>query len=138
MNRRQLSHWCAQYKRAWETQDPDLFVTLFSSDCGYRDTPFTEPIPGRAFHKFWRALAEKKQDNRIEFEILGQASGNRAILKWDAISTRRSTGERREGCGIFLLTFGADNRCSDVWEWQHWHLVGTPLAKPIGFEGFTF
>lgn len=129
MNVEQLSRWLAAYKRSWETQDPDAFVQLFTLDCEYRDTPFIEPVNGREFHAFWRALAEIQQDNHIDFEILGFASGNRAIVNWHATSTRRGTGECREGDGIFVLTFDAEGRCSDVREWQHWHPVGAPLEK---------
>ncbi len=129
MDTQALSDWLAAYKRAWEMQDADLFVTLFTPDCEYRDTPYKEPVPAPEFHAFWRALAKRQQDNRIDFEILGHASGNRAVVNWEATSTRRASGERREGNGIFVLTFAEDGRCSDVREWQHWHLVGAPLEK---------
>jgi hypothetical protein len=129
MNMHKLVEWIAAYKRSWEQQDADSFVKLFTQDCEYRDTPFIEPVPGRDFHAFWRALAEIQQDNHIDFEILGFASDNRAVVNWKAQSTRRATKERREGDGIFVLTFTADGRCSDVREWQHWREVGTPLEK---------
>ena len=125
----QLSKWLADYKKAWETQDADAFVKLFTPACEYRDTPFIEPVPGREFHAFWRALAKLQKDNRIDFEILGEASGNRAVVNWQATSTRRDTAERREGNGIFVLTFAEDGRCRDVREWQHWHPVGAALEK---------
>jgi len=125
----QLTKWLDAYKRAWETQDADAFVPLFTPDCEYRDTPFVEPVPGEEFHAFWKALARLQRDNHIEFEVLGRATDNRAIVNWRATSTRTNTGERREGNGIFLLTFASDGRCSDVREWQHWHPVGTPLEK---------
>jgi SnoaL-like protein len=129
LNTNQLLEWCAAYKKSWETQDPDLFVTLFTTDCSYRESPFMEPIPGREFYKFWQALAKWQQGNHIDFEILGWASNNRALLKWDATTTRRDSSEPREGSGIFLLTFDGTNRCSDVREWQHWHPRGAPLEK---------
>jgi hypothetical protein len=124
-----LTKWLDAYKRAWEMQDADAFVRLFTSDCEYRDTPFVEPVPGKEFHAFWRALARIQQDNHIDFEVLGEASGRRTVVNWRANSTRRGTAERREGNGIFVLTFAPDGHCSDVREWQHWHEVGTPLEK---------
>jgi hypothetical protein len=129
MDTKQLTQWLDAYKRSWEKQDPDAFVKLFTQGCEYRDTPFIEPVPGREFHAFWRALAEHQQDNHIDLEILGFASGDRAIVNWRAESTRRGTTERREGNGIFVLSFAPDGRCSDVREWQHWHPVGAPLEK---------
>jgi hypothetical protein len=129
METNRLRKWLDAYKQAWEKQDADAFVKLFTDDCEYRDTPFMEPVPGKEFHAFWRALAKRQQDNHIDFEILGQASQNRAIVNWQASSTQRGTTERREGNGIFVLTFANDGRCSDVREWQHWHPVGAPLEK---------
>jgi len=119
----------AAYKQAWEGQDADGFVKLFTEDCEYRDTPFIEPVPGREFHAFWRALAKIQQDNHIEFEILALPSAERAVVNWRAASTRKGTTERREGDGIFVLTFAGDGRCADVREWQHWHPAGAPLEK---------
>ncbi|MSP87660.1 MAG: nuclear transport factor 2 family protein [Alphaproteobacteria bacterium] len=131
MDEQKLTKWLAAYKRSWEQQDADLFVKLFTPDCEYRENPFIEPVPGREFHAFWQALAQRQQDNRIEFEILGPASGNRAVVNWMATSTRRETQERRQGNGIFLLTFDAAGLCSDLREWQHAHPVGAPLEKRV-------
>jgi SnoaL-like domain len=122
-----MSEWCLDYKRAWETQDAALFVGLFTPDCEYRETPFSEPVPGSAFYDFWQALAQTQRDNHIDLEILGWASGSRAILRWDATTNDRQNGEHSTGSGVFLLTFSADDRCSDVREWQHWHRTGDPL-----------
>ena len=135
MDRNQVQEWLNRYKEAWETQDADLFVTLFTEQCVYRDRPFLEPVPRKEFHAYWCAIARIQQDNHIDIEILGEASENRSIVHWQATYTRRATNERLEGDGIFLLTFARDGRCSDVWEWQHWHPVGTPLEKrPFTWE----
>jgi hypothetical protein len=86
---------------------------LSAEDCAYRDTPFVEPVPGPEFAGFWRALAKLRSDNHIEFEVLALKS-DRAIVDWHAFSRRTTTGERREGDGIFVLTFATDGRCRDV------------------------
>ena len=124
----ELGNWLAAYKKSWESQDPELFASLFSKECAYRDTPFVEPVPGAEFRAFWRALAKLQSDNHIEFEVLGLV-GDRAIVNWHAFSTRTANRERREGDGIFVLSFAADGRCSDVREWQHWRIAGSPLEK---------
>lgn len=129
MNRQQLCDWCARYKASWECQNADLFVTLFSTDCLYRVTPFTEPVPARLFHGFWSELARIQRDNRIDFEVLAEAGPGRFVLRWDANSTRCETGLRRKGSGIFLLAFDSQGRCSDLLEWQHWHPASAPLER---------
>ena len=123
-----LDKWLAAYKKSWESQDSGLFISLFTEDCVYRDTPFVEPVPGSEFGAFWRALAKLQSDNHIEFEILALVS-DRAIVNWHAVSTRTATGERREGDGIFVLAFAASGRCRDVREWQHWRLAGSALER---------
>jgi len=123
-----VADWLARYKRAWETQDADLFVTLFTPACEYRDNPWIEPVPGAEFHAFWKALATIQRDNRIELTCLA-VKGDLAIVNWQARYTRLPAGERRMGDGIFRLTFAPDGRVADLLEWQHWKLEGAPLEK---------
>lgn len=125
-----VSDWLARYKRSWETQDADLFVTLFTPTCEYRDNPWIEPVPGREFHAFWKALATIQRDNHIDLEIMG-LKGDRAIVNWKARYTRLPAGEKKLGNGIFRLTFAPDGRVSDLLEWQHWTLEGAPLEKRV-------
>ena len=134
MKTQDLMRWLDSYKYAWENQDPDTFVKLFTPDCEYRDNPFIEPVPGKQFHAFWSALAKIQQDNHIDLEFLGWTSENRAMVNWQAQSTKRGTSERREGNGVFLLRFTEHGRCSDVLEWQHWQAVDAPLEKRTFFN----
>ena len=123
-----LEDWLTRYKRAWENQDPDLFVTLFSDDATYRERPFMEDVHGNDFHQFWSDLATRQADNQITLEVVA-VKDQTGVVNWRANSTRVASGERREGNGIFVLTFEPDGRCSRVREWQDWRRVGDPLAK---------
>lgn len=129
MDRRQLTAWLKEYKKAWETQDTAIFVSLFTDECEYRCTPFTEPVLRRDFRAFWHALAQEQQDNQIEFEILAEPVASRAIVNWRASSTRKRTGKRHNTDGILLLTFSHAGRCSDLREWWHLHPLGAPLES---------
>src|SRR5580692_9680794 len=42
------------YVRAWETQDPDLIVTIFTPEATYHERVLGDPIPGReAIRQYW-------------------------------------------------------------------------------------
>jgi len=129
----QISKWIADFKHSWETQDAGQFVSLFTENCEYRDTPFMEPVLGPEFRAFWEALAKRQQENHIDFQICGQPSPNRVIATWQATTRAAAavpgTWEHREGNGVVLLTFDDSGRCSDFFEWQHWHVIGTPLDR---------
>ena len=37
-----VTEWVEGYRRAWETADADLLLTLFTEDASYRSTPFED------------------------------------------------------------------------------------------------
>ena len=117
-----LTSWMSSYETSWETQDADLFVTLFTDDARYLDKPFTPPVDGPDFHRMWSDLATRQSDNRFEWDILGM-DGDLGFVHWHATSTRTATGEQRVGDGIFMLTFAPDGRCKELREWQHWRVI---------------
>jgi hypothetical protein len=41
-----LADWIDGYRRAWEQNDADLLLTLFTEDASYRSSPFREPNLG--------------------------------------------------------------------------------------------
>ena len=43
-----LGRWLDAYGRAWETKDPEAAADLFAEDATYHETPFDEPMRGRA------------------------------------------------------------------------------------------
>lgn len=124
--------WLGDYKTAWERQDPALFTTLFTGDCEYRDTPFSEPIKAKDFREFWSSLAREQRDNHMTFEDVAMLDGRRALAFWRAQTTKNS--RRMEGDGVMLLTFADDGRCCDLREWQHARGVGEPLHRRV-FQG---
>ena len=112
-----------RYQSAWEKQDPDSFVELFTADARYLDEPFTAPVDAGDFRAMWSELSQRQADNQFEWDILG-IDDHLAFVHWHAHSTRVQTGERREGDGIFMLTFETGARCRELREWQHWRVVG--------------
>ena len=119
MDDNHVTAWMDSYKRSWEKQDADAFVTLFTGDAVYRDTPFDEPFQGPDFHAVWTELATRQSDNRFDFEVMA-VSGEMAFVHWWGTTTRVPSGERSKGDGMFVLYFHDDGRCRELREWQHW------------------
>jgi hypothetical protein len=129
MNRRSVVEaWLALYGQSYMDENPDLFVSLFTDDALYWETPFMEPVHAADFHRFWSDLAKRSTGRAIDFDVL-HVEDSTALVHWTATNTQRATGERREGSGIFRLTFSSNNKCRLVEEWQHWHVVGSPLER---------
>ena len=42
----ELADWIEGYRRAWEENDAELLLTLFTEDASYRSSPFREPSLG--------------------------------------------------------------------------------------------
>jgi hypothetical protein len=58
------------YIRAWETQDPDLIVTIFTPAANYHERVMSDPIPDHeAIHEYWQTKVVEAQAN-TRFELL--------------------------------------------------------------------
>jgi ketosteroid isomerase-like protein len=73
------------YVRAWETQDPDLIVTIFTEDATYHERVLQAPIPDRdAIRAYWETKVVASQAN-IKCEVLNvYLDGATAIAEWEA------------------------------------------------------
>ena len=105
--------WLDAYKQAWENQDDQLIVEIFSEDAQYIENPFHGPMTGRqAIRQYWLDGAVTSQRD-ISFDSqLWSLEGNVAIVHWQAQLTRTKTDTRSRLDGVFHLTFqnGADGR----------------------------
>ena len=73
------------YVRAWETQDPDLIVTIFTEGATYHERVLQAPIPDRdAIRAYWETKVVASQAN-IKCEVLNvYLDGSTAIAEWEA------------------------------------------------------
>lgn len=124
-----LATWIEGYRRAWETADTELVLTLFTEDASYRSNPFEEPHLGHeGIRGYWDAVTSVQRDPRVR---MGRpfVDGDRVAVEWWTEMT--SGGEDVTLPGCLLLRFGADGRCTDLRE--HWNV--TPGRRPP-FEGW--
>jgi len=119
MNYADVVQWASLYKKSWEILDPDLLVSLFTSDAIYQTSPFAEPFHGRNFHEMWASGKGVQSGNYMNLEIW-HVEDNTAIVQWIAQTNYFDKGPRH-GNGILKLRFTDDGRCYELKEWQHWN-----------------
>lgn len=94
------------YIKAWETQDPNLIVTIFTSAATYHERVMLDPIPGReAIRAYWQAKVVEAQAN-ITCRLLNlYLDGDTAIAEWEAEFDDMAQGLRKRMREIAVLTF---------------------------------
>ena len=110
-----VTEWVKSYRKAWETADTDLLLTLFTEDASYRSNPFEEPHVGHdGIRAYWDGVTSQQRDARVS---MGKpfVDGDRVAVEW---WTRMvSEGEEVTLPGCLVLRFEADGRCSDLREY---------------------
>ena len=96
----------ATYIRAWETQDPDLIVTIFAPSTTYHERVLAEPIPDReAIRAYWESKVVGAQAN-ITCDLLSlYVDGDTAIAEWLAEFDDLAEGVRKRMREITVLVF---------------------------------
>lgn len=96
----------ATYIRAWETQDPDLIVTIFTEGATYHERVMGDPIPDReAIREYWQTKVVEAQAN-IRCELLKvYLDGDTVIAEWLAEFDDRAQGVRKRMQEIAVLEF---------------------------------
>jgi ketosteroid isomerase-like protein len=96
----------ATYIRAWQDQDPDLIVTIFTENATYHERVLEDPIPDReAIRRYWQDKVVGAQAN-IRCELLSlYLDGDTAIAEWLAEFDDVEEGVRKRMREIAVLTF---------------------------------
>lgn len=94
------------YIRAWETQDPDLIVTIFTEGATYHERVLQPPIPNRdAIRRYWETKVVEGQAN-IKCELLNvYLDSTTAIAEWEAEFDDVVQGVRKRMREIAVLDF---------------------------------
>lgn len=116
--------WLKKYGQAWERRDPRAAAELFTEDCRYFETPFSEPAVGRdGVFRYWQAVPEGQEDIAFGFRVLAVESQT-VIAHWTASFTRLANRAHVALDGLFVLEFEKAGLCSTLREW--WHREETP------------
>jgi hypothetical protein len=94
------------YIRAWETQDPDLIVTIFTPEAMYHERVMEAPIPDReAIRRYWESKVVGAQANITCCLMSLYLDGDTAIAEWAAEFDDVAKGVRKRMREIAVLTF---------------------------------
>ncbi len=96
----------ATYIEAWETQDPDLIVKIFTPSATYHERVLGDPIPDReAIRRYWQDKVVQGQAN-IQCELLSMyLDGETVIAEWVAEFDDVNQGVRKRMQEIAVLAF---------------------------------
>jgi hypothetical protein len=117
VERETFEGWLDAYGRAWETRDPAAAAELFTEDAVYHETPFDEPMRGRAeISDYWSDVTRSQDDVRFSYEILAASEG---VARWRADFLRLPARTPVRLDGILLARLDAEGRCTEFREWWH-------------------
>ncbi len=114
----------ADYKKAWETRDPDLAIRLFTPDATYQEDPFdTRPMRGlREIRDYWAEVPKFQKDISFTYGPVFRLGQSRVWgAEWFARYTMVKTGERVKLKGLLFCELRGE-RIRRFWE--YWHIRG--------------
>jgi ketosteroid isomerase-like protein len=113
----EFSRWLERYRQAFIAFDAEAAAELFSDDATYQDSPYADPVVGRAaIATYWRMVAGLMTDVDLEYEVVA-VSGEVGVAHLRDALTRVSSGARARYDGIFVVRFDRDGRSVDFREW---------------------
>jgi ketosteroid isomerase-like protein len=123
------------YIRAWETQDPDLIVTIFTESATYHERVLQAPIPNRAaIRRYWETKVVEDQAN-IKCELLNvYLDGTTAIAEWQAEFDDVAQGVRKRMREIAVLDFDG-RQIAALREYWSSERVGALIGGPDASRG---
>jgi uncharacterized protein (TIGR02246 family) len=106
VNRQDAREVIDTYIKAWETQDADLIVSIFTPDATYHERVLQAPIPDRdAIRRYWETKVMREQAN-IKCELLNMyVDGDTVIAEWEAEFDDLAKSMRKRMREIAVLVF---------------------------------
>jgi uncharacterized protein (TIGR02246 family) len=104
LTKQQVREILDTYIKAWEGQDPDLIVTIFTEGATYHERVMGDPIRGRdGIRAYWQSKVVGEQAH-ITCRLLNlYLDDGTAIAEWEAEFDSR--GVRKRMREVALLTF---------------------------------
>ncbi len=116
----QFASWMEMYCQASRENDARASSELFALDAKYYETPFSEPMIGRAaIYQYWLKGAQTLKDKEFSYQILS-VEDNYGIARWQSSFTIIESGKRIALDSLFLVQFEENGLCREFREW--WHL----------------
>lgn len=122
LTKRDVENVLDVYIRAWERQDPDLIVTIFTESATYHERVLEDPIPNRdEIRRYWETKVVQSQAN-IKCTLLNlYLDGTTAVAEWLAEFDDVPQGVRKRMREIAVLEFDGQRIASlrEYWSSEH-------------------
>jgi ketosteroid isomerase-like protein len=112
------------YKTAWEQQNPELILTIFTKDAVYHERVLQEPIRGHeGIAAYWQEKVVKGQ-GRISFTLLNtKIDGSTGIAEWEVSFDDVVQRKRKHMKEIAILDF-VDGKIASLREYWASEVTG--------------
>jgi ketosteroid isomerase-like protein len=112
------------YKTAWEEQDSELILTIFTEDAVYHERVLQEPIRGHeGIAAYWNEKVVKGQ-GRISFTLLNTyIEGTTGIAEWEVSFDDVVQRQRKHMKEIAILEF-IDGKIASLREYWASEVIG--------------
>jgi ketosteroid isomerase-like protein len=119
LSERDLVRWLEAYGAAWEDRNAEAAAGLFTDDALYQETPFADPMRGRAaISAYWETVTGDQDDIAFDYELFA-VNGTMGIAQWSARFRSISGDVPVELNGVFVLEFADRERVRSQREWWH-------------------
>jgi hypothetical protein len=129
LTKQEVREVLATYINAWQDQDPDRIVTIFTESATYHERVLKAPIPDReAIREYWASKVVREQAN-ITCKLLSlYLDGDTAIAEWEAEFDDVVEGVRKRMREIAVLTFegGLISSLREYWASEQ---IGQPRGQ---------
>jgi ketosteroid isomerase-like protein len=117
-DRAQVSRWLAGYESAWRAPGTPALADLFTSDAGYLQSPYGQPVVGLpAIERMWDKERESPDEVfTLATDILA-VDGATAVVRAEV---HYGNPLRQEFRDLWVIRLGDDGRCSWFEEWPSW------------------
>lgn len=118
------------YIRAWQEQDPDLIVTIFTEGATYHERVLQAPIPDReAIRRYWCEKVVQQQGNIAARLLTFYLDSDRdtVVAEWEAEFNDLAQGVRKRMREVAILEFqgGLISSLREYWASEQ---IGVPAS----------
>jgi uncharacterized protein (TIGR02246 family) len=114
MERSDVEAWVDRYRGAWESNDADEIVALFTADAEYSTSPDMTPWSGTTdIVSRWLERRDERGETEFRYNVIAVDGDLGVVRGW---TSYRTTPQRRYH-NLWLVTLDDAGRCRSFVEW---------------------
>jgi uncharacterized protein (TIGR02246 family) len=113
----QLAAWVERYVRAWNSNDPEEIMALFTPDAAYYTAPYATPWQGREeIRRQWLANKDEPGEASFTWQVLVDTPAIALVQGHTTYRTPPTTYSN-----IWVIRLDIQGRCQEFIEWWMKH-----------------